>query len=140
MIPLLLACTLAQGGSAADPHTAMLDADAPNRCIACHADTPEWTGVVQPAALCEACHTAAPHAGAHKVQLSEAMEPRAAEAGLPVTADGAVVCTSCHDPHPPGVTGRTTQDVRLLRLPPDELCVGCHSLTDMDAEDATRSP
>lgn len=115
---LLLACGQARSAEPEElpwsPHRAMLDPANPKRCVTCHADGVPEEGPLGHAGdpvLCVACHTATPHAGAalHLGPLPEAMVEGATQAGLPLTAEGEVVCMTCHDPHPPGATKRATE-------------------------------
>lgn len=98
-----------------DPHQAMLDPAIPTRCLGCHDPVPADTGrapaTVQGDEICVACHQLSAHAGSalHRGPMEPEMAERAKAAGLPLTPQGELVCSTCHDPHPPGITQRSRE-------------------------------
>jgi hypothetical protein len=128
-----------------DPHR-----ERPAACDLCHPDRPATARlhVSDPNSLCTGCHRAAPHpAGvggradrtswAHLVvpppEVRERMHAAEVASGVVLPLDpgsGAIVCTTCHDPHA-AAQSRTSRAGAALsgpRLRRPELCGACHEL------------
>lgn len=133
MILLTLAFALAEDPQPQPAQPPSFHATLP--CETCHAQPPEPKATVPEFQLCMACHTHTPHVGAtaHLGPLPAGMHEQLKASSLKLTADGEVVCMTCHDPH--------ATDQGNMRLPPEEgeLCRACHSSADMDVEEARRS-
>ncbi len=91
-------CHDAGGFTRQDPHR---PGQGDSQCAACHVRHPD-AGLPPdaahlrggPAGVCRTCHPVAPHAG-----VSEHLGKRPDGTGVPVDADGAMGCWSCHDVH-----------------------------------------
>lgn len=96
-----------------NPHAAMEQAASSDEaCEHCHLERPQPGGEsalkVSGPNTCLGCHTSTEHAGseAHMVEAPKWAAQGAAKNGLPLDGDGAIVCITCHDPHPPAALGR----------------------------------
>lgn len=68
------------------------------------------------AELCVQCHPDRKSPNEHKVDIVPSMKVLE----LPLSKDGKITCTTCHDPH------EKSGHARLLRVEPSELCFRCH--------------
>jgi predicted CXXCH cytochrome family protein len=100
-------CHQVTGTERFDPHQAMnLAPDDPTTCEHCHqeAPAPDATGAdlkVDGPNICLGCHVEATHAGSrsHLGPPPPSMVAAVQASGLPLARE-AIVCLTCHDPHP----------------------------------------
>lgn len=93
----------------------------PHACLYCHEAQPKG---VRPAlinpdinTLCSACHADRISSGEHRVDVKPTVDTK----GLPLSANGKMTCSTCHEPH--GLVGHA----KLLRMNSAQLCLTCHN-------------
>lgn len=139
-------CHLATDYAAVNPHK---QRDEGVLCWLCHRPEAGPDGFrfsrdleLQQPDLCLKCHKDVQHESEHlgRVLSSSLMEPAPVETlarfeaktglVLPLSAEGAIRCSTCHDPGP--ACGARTENrplqPRLLRVPKEQICYACHDL------------
>lgn len=119
----------------------------PETCLNCHTSAPDRTGksaepiglIEEVVFLCQKCHGSVPRHPVinHLVAIPGDMLTRKTayeekhKVTLPLGESGAIVCTTCHNPHDKGVLkgdmGVGAGEILFLRLPDfREICAPCH--------------
>ena len=108
-----------------DPHAAMVAHPGDRTvCEHCHQDAPDPSASVADLKVtgpdtCRGCHTDTRHAGldGHLTAVPAAMLAAVHASGLPLAAGDTIVCLTCHDPHPPSSTARSTERAAIVGRP-----------------------
>ncbi|MBA4373276.1 MAG: hypothetical protein C0402_10515 [Thermodesulfovibrio sp.] len=150
---ICMKCHYDEQYAAIDPHV-MLDSNYQIKevngapvCVICHTAVPEQEGVASKvnfkaeiAFLCWRCHPPMPDTFFKQhflvrpsLSTLEVMRRTESEKGIsfPLLNRGRVTCSTCHNPHQKGVIefgpARAGEDEHdKLRMPPNEICSGCH--------------
>ena len=105
-----------------DPHAAMVAAPADRHvCEHCHQEAPDPNASVADLKVsgpntCEGCHAQTRHAGldGHLGPVRAESIAAARSSGLPLADGDAIVCLTCHDPHPPSATARASERAAIV--------------------------
>jgi hypothetical protein len=105
-----------------DPHAAMIAQPGDRTvCEHCHQEAPDPAATVADLKVsgpdtCVGCHTETRHAGldGHLAPIPEAMVAEVRASGLPLAEGDTIVCLTCHDPHPPSSTARSTERAAIV--------------------------